>query len=75
MIGGILTKNAPLLLEDLDHLKTRVSYLRHKKFTGRMIRDILCENPYWLTYSTEEIDSRLGYFQKTFDLTGDEVST
>ncbi len=38
-----------------------------------MVRNILCENPYWLSYTTEEIDSRLGYLQKTFGLTGDEV--
>ncbi len=73
MIGYIFTKNAPLLLEDVDHLQTRLGYLRSKKFSGAMVRSVLCDNPYWLTYTVEEIDARLGYFQKTLDLTGDEI--
>ncbi len=72
-IAFVLTKNAPILCEDLTKLKTRVSYLLSKKFTWTMVRKILTENPYWLTYTVEEIDARLGYFQKSFSLTGDQV--
>jgi mTERF domain-containing protein len=38
-----------------------------------MIVTILSGNPYWLCYSVSEIDGRLGYLQKTFKLSGEEI--
>lgn len=37
------------------------------------IQTIVCKNPFWLNFNTKRIDRRLGYFQKNFDLTGNDV--
>ncbi|XP_039280522.1 transcription termination factor 3, mitochondrial isoform X2 [Nilaparvata lugens] len=34
---------------------------------------IITKEPFWLSKSTQEIDRRLGFFQKYFNLNGDEV--
>ncbi|XP_063231578.1 transcription termination factor 3, mitochondrial isoform X2 [Bacillus rossius redtenbacheri] len=38
-----------------------------------MVLKVISKNPYWLSFSTDTIDSRLGHFQKNFSLTGNEV--
>ncbi|KAJ8958163.1 hypothetical protein NQ318_006102 [Aromia moschata] len=38
-----------------------------------MVLRIVDKNPQWLSFSTQEIDERLGFFQNHFALTGDEV--
>ena len=46
---------------------------RSKDFSKTAIRKVLSQDPFWLTFPVEEIDARLGYFQKTFSLAGNEV--
>ena len=72
-LGYVITKNPYLLKEDVESMKTRVEYLQSKKFTPEMIVMIVEKNPYWLTFKTQDIDKRLGFFQGYFDLTGQEV--
>lgn len=72
-IGKFLTQNPFIIQKDLDDLKTRVRYLRAHNFTPEMIVKIVDVNPYWLSYSTKQIDERLGWFQVEFELTGDEL--
>lgn len=72
-IGKFLTKNPNILKESLDDIEVRINYLRLKRFTNEQIATIIGRNPFWLNYSTHEIDDRLGFFQKDFQLTGDEV--
>lgn len=72
-IGKFLTKNPSILKESLDDIEVRINYLRLKRFTSEQIATIIARNPFWLNYTTREIDDRLGFFQKDFELTGDEV--
>jgi len=73
MIGSVLTRG-PLVLEVAeDDLKTRIMYLASKKFSPEDIARIVQAAPHWLTHSVKGIDSRLGFLQKTFHLTGDET--
>ncbi|XP_069698164.1 transcription termination factor 3, mitochondrial [Periplaneta americana] len=72
-LGAFLTKNPMIFKEDLDNLQVRVNYLQYKKFSNEVIAHIIKRNPFWLSHSTEEIDERLGHFQVTFKLSGDQV--
>lgn len=72
-LGEFLTKNPNILKEDLNDLHTRIRYLRAHNFTVEMIQKIVCGNPNWLSFSTQNIDGRLGYFQSNFMLNGSEV--
>lgn len=72
-LGYLLTKNPFLLKEPLDDLQVRVNYLLSKKFSREAIARIASNAPFFLMFSTQRMDRRLGFFQKTFELTGDEV--
>ncbi|EDV40101.1 uncharacterized protein Dana_GF24125 [Drosophila ananassae] len=71
--GRMFTKNPLLFKEDLDDLKTRVEYLKSKRFSDEARARILTQNPYWLMFSTRRVDRRLGYFQKEFRLSGHDL--
>ncbi|KAJ8876170.1 hypothetical protein PR048_024079 [Dryococelus australis] len=72
-LGWFLTKNPLIFKEDLDDLQVRINYLESKKFSVDMVSRVITKNPFWLSFSTDKIDSRLGHFQKNFFLTGNEV--
>ncbi|CAH0404763.1 unnamed protein product [Chilo suppressalis] len=72
-IGTFITKNPLILYESLEDLNVRINYLQSKKFSSNDIQRIVSKNPYWLMFSTPRIDRRLGYFQKKFNLAGQEV--
>ncbi|XP_053679561.1 transcription termination factor 3, mitochondrial [Anopheles nili] len=72
-LGEFLTKNPLIFKEDLGDLDTRINYLHSKRFLPEQIARIVTKNPFWLLLNTKRIDGRLGYFQKTFSLQGDEV--
>lgn len=72
-IPEIFTDN-PLMMEDeLDDWQIRVDYLKTMKFTTNMIKTILSNNPWWFNYKVQEIDARLGFLQKTYDLNGQQI--
>ncbi|XP_065359489.1 transcription termination factor 3, mitochondrial [Calliphora vicina] len=71
--GELITKNPLIFKVDLDDMQTRVNYLESKRFSKTQIQRIITLNPYWLMFSTQRIDKRLGYFQKEFALKGDDV--
>ncbi|KFB51274.1 AGAP012143-PA-like protein [Anopheles sinensis] len=73
MLGELLTKNPLIFKEDLNDLQTRVNYLQSKRFLPEEITRIVTKNPFWLMINTKRIDRRLGFFQKTFVLAGNEV--
>jgi hypothetical protein len=58
------------LEQDHEDLKTRVAYLISKRFAAEQIAHIVTQAPRWLCFAVKGIDGRLGYFQKTFGLTG-----
>lgn len=49
-IGVFITKNPFIFKEDLNDLKTRVAYLKFKKFDDESITRILSLNPKWLQF-------------------------
>jgi len=73
MIGDILGGNPGLMEEELEDLHTRVNYLVSKLFTRQEIAQLICGSPKWLSFPVAIIDARLGFFQKTFGLEGQEV--
>ncbi|KAJ3654462.1 hypothetical protein Zmor_013650 [Zophobas morio] len=72
-LGKLIEKNPFIFKEDLENLQVRINYLKYKKFTDEMILRIVQDNPMWLSFSTQDIDKKLGFFQKSFSLTGNEV--
>ncbi|XP_045601353.2 transcription termination factor 3, mitochondrial [Procambarus clarkii] len=72
-LGQWLSINPMIFKETLDDLHARLNYLHLMNFTQNQITRIISRNPYWLLFSNIRIDNRLGYFQKSFDLTGAEV--
>jgi len=73
LLGHVLTVNPLLIEEEIGVLKTRVAYLASKKFTAKQIAGIVGECPAWLSFPVKSIDQRLGFFQKGFKLSGNEV--
>lgn len=71
--GHFITKNPMIFKESIEDLTTRIYYLQSKKFEIEQIQQIVTGNPYWLSFSTKRIDKRLGFFQKNFNLTGNEL--
>lgn len=72
-LGGFVTKNPSIFLESLENLQIRVDYLQSKKFSHEAIARIVTKAPILLSMSVKEVDSHLGYLQKEFRLTGNEV--
>ncbi|XP_063702824.1 transcription termination factor 3, mitochondrial [Culicoides brevitarsis] len=73
VFGAFITKNPLIFKESIQDLQTRVNYLEYKNFKKEAIVRIVEKNPFWLMFSTPRIDRRLGFFQKNFELTGNEV--
>jgi mTERF domain-containing protein len=72
-ITDMLTHNPELLEEEIVDLQARLNYLASKNFTKNQIVSILSLSANWLRYPVKLIDARLGFFQKTFKLSGNEV--
>lgn len=72
-LGTIITKNPLIFKENLDNLQIRINYLESKRFTSNDICTIIEKNPFWLMFTTKRIDARLGFFQKEFQLTGNQI--
>lgn len=73
LMGAFITKNPEIFRENIDDLQTRVNYLKSKKFKPNEITSIVETDPFWLMFSTRHIDERLGFFQREFRLSGDQV--
>lgn len=72
-LGHFITRNPKIFKEDIDDLHTRIRYLRYHNFSVEMIENIVNKHPPWLSFKTQEIDKRLGYFQHTFKLNGNQI--
>ncbi|XP_046401519.1 transcription termination factor 3, mitochondrial isoform X2 [Ischnura elegans] len=72
-LGFFITKNPLIFKENIEDLQVRVNYLESKNFSNEMIQRVITANPFWLMFSTARIDRRLGHFQNTFQLTGEDV--
>lgn len=72
-LGTFITKNPMIFAEHMDDLMARINYLECKKFSKEMITTIIRKHPKWLSQSTVDIDTSLGFFQTKFYLSGDNV--
>uniref|UniRef100_A0A183EQG8 Pyr_redox domain-containing protein n=1 Tax=Gongylonema pulchrum TaxID=637853 RepID=A0A183EQG8_9BILA len=57
----------------MNLFEVRINYLYSKKFSKEDIFKIVKNSRFWLNTDVKTIDARLGWLQKTFELTGDEV--
>lgn len=69
----VIEKNPRLFQEDLNDLETRVDYLRSKRFSEDNIAEIITRAPRWLRLSVEQVDTKLGWIQNEFNLTGNQL--
>ncbi|CAG9533625.1 unnamed protein product [Cercopithifilaria johnstoni] len=72
-VGSYLTRNPYFLLQDLESMQVRLNYLYTKQLTKAKILKIVKNNRFWLNTDVKTTDARLGWIQKTFELTGDEM--
>lgn len=72
-LGAFITSNPLLFKQSVEELETRILYLKSKNFTQEAISSIINRRPQWLNLKTSTVDGRLGWYQKHFNLTGDEV--
>uniref|UniRef100_A0A8R1XWW0 Mitochondrial import receptor subunit TOM22 homolog n=1 Tax=Onchocerca volvulus TaxID=6282 RepID=A0A8R1XWW0_ONCVO len=72
-VGSYLTRNPYFLLQDLGSMQVRLNYLYSKQLNKAKILKIVRNNRFWLNTDVKIIDARLGWIQKTFELTGDEM--
>ena len=70
----IFTSNPNIFNISLEQMNSVVEYLKAKKFPRRSISEIILGSyGKWLSFSVVDIDSKLGYFQNNFKLSGNEV--
>ncbi|KAK3932614.1 Transcription termination factor 3, mitochondrial [Frankliniella fusca] len=72
-LADFFSRNTALLWTDKDDIEVRLNYLRAKNFSPEQIERVVNGGAFWLTLSTKEIDGRLGFIQKTFRLSGNNV--
>ena len=70
----LFTRNPRIFNKTIDEMNNVIEYLQSKDFARQGIQEILTGSyGKWLNFSVVEIDSKLGYFQKNFRLSGNEV--
>ncbi|XP_059480425.1 transcription termination factor 3, mitochondrial [Neocloeon triangulifer] len=67
-LGVLFTKNPNLLLEDLEAMQKRIDYLMVLKFEFKDFERLVVANPKWLSFSVEEMEKRVAFFQNEFKL-------
>ncbi|VDM74348.1 unnamed protein product [Strongylus vulgaris] len=72
-LADYLTRNPFFLLQDLNDMQARVNYLTSMKFSNKDVCKIINDFRYWLNIDVKTLDSRLGWIQQQFMLTGNEV--
>ncbi|VDM97736.1 unnamed protein product [Thelazia callipaeda] len=72
-VGSYLTRNPYFLLQSLENMQVRLNYLYAKRLCKTKVLKIVKNSRFWLNIDVTTTDSRLGWIQKTFELTGDEV--
>ena len=69
----VIEKNPMLFSQEMTNLNARIEYLKSKKFTNEMIASIVVKAPLILNISVSDVDTKLGWFQSEFKLTGNEI--
>lgn len=68
----VIENNPHIFKEKIQDLETRIEYLKSKRFSNESIVEILTRAPRWLRLSVEQVDTKLGWIQKEFSLTGNQ---
>ena len=72
--AAIFTRTPEIFNKSLEELDQMVEYLESKKFPNESIKNVIIgTSGAWLKSTVIEIDSKLGYFQKKFELNGNQV--
>ena len=69
----VIAKNPEVFAQDLNNLNARIAYLKSKKFDDESIAKILTTAPLWFNLSVTDVDTKLGWLQSEFGLTGNEL--
>ncbi|XP_056154693.1 transcription termination factor 3, mitochondrial [Lampris incognitus] len=72
-LGHIVSENPFILTEDLENLRTRVNYLRSKKFSSESVASMVSRAPYLLNFSVKRLDNRLAFYQKQLGLSAENT--
>ena len=72
-VGQILTQNPFILIYGPTIFKEKTDYFVRKKFSPEQLAVVMKGAPQLFSRSVEAIDARLGFFQSTFALTGEDV--
>lgn len=72
-LGQYITKNPLIFSQHIEDLEIRIKYLKSKKFTKQMIASVVTNAPKLLNFSTKSVDYKLGFIQKAFQLTANEL--
>jgi len=73
IFGQIFTQNPHILINGLAEFKEKTDYFLRKKFSPDQLAAIMTKAPYLFGRSVESIDARLGFFQRSFAITGDQI--
>ena len=73
VLGIWITCNPLIFRESIENLNIRLEYLKSKKFTQEMIQMILIRYPPFLNFTVKRVDTALGFLQREFRLTGNDV--
>ena len=72
-VGKILVQNPFILINGLSTFKEKTDYFARKKFTEDQLVNIMKKAPQLFSRTVESIDARLGFFQTSYSLTGDQI--
>ena len=73
-IGDLFTENPSLFDQSMDDLQVRINYLSWRKFNKNQVLEIILNSKSkWFNFKVPEIDFRLGFMQKLFDLNPENV--
>lgn len=70
-LAEFLSYNPWIFKENLDDLRVRINYLTSKGFSSDDINRICTRAPYLLNLSTKILETKLNWFVKKFQLTGE----
>jgi len=70
-LAEFLSYNPWIFKENLDDLRVRINYLTSKGFSSDDINRISTRAPYLLNLSTKTLETKLNWFVKKFQLTGE----
>jgi mTERF domain-containing protein len=69
----VIEKNPMIFAQEMANLNARINYLKSKRFGDESISSMILKAPLLLNLSVEDLDTKLGWYQNEFSLTGNEL--